>query len=177
MLTAMLAVKNIGGANYNIWDVNSEQEYHEEVKSGDLTEKNTFNALARTQPHVPEIIIIPEAPTPLPALMILKRALARFDKLSMAIAVGTVGGLWIFFLTLRSWQYGMRFPMELLGHYFIGYRVSLAGAFVGLINGFVFGFIWGWFFAYIYNLIIGIFVFVIKKKSEIISYTDILDHI
>ena len=33
MLTAMLAVKNIMGANHDLWEVNTEQEYHEEINS------------------------------------------------------------------------------------------------------------------------------------------------
>jgi UDP-galactopyranose mutase len=32
MLTAMLAVENICGATNNIWDVNVEEDYHEEVR-------------------------------------------------------------------------------------------------------------------------------------------------
>lgn len=32
MLTSMLAVENILGANHNLWEVNEEQEYHEEDK-------------------------------------------------------------------------------------------------------------------------------------------------
>ena len=33
MMTALLAVKNILGENHNIWDVNVEEEYHEEGKN------------------------------------------------------------------------------------------------------------------------------------------------
>lgn len=29
MLTAMLAVRNIDGANFDVWEVNVEDEYHE----------------------------------------------------------------------------------------------------------------------------------------------------
>jgi protoporphyrinogen oxidase len=53
MLTAMLAVKNILGANYDLWQVNAEQEYHEEVTDRDQTEANEFAKLASTQPRVP----------------------------------------------------------------------------------------------------------------------------
>ena len=53
MLTAMLAVKNIMGANYDLWKVNAEQEYHEEVKSHEA-EGDEFALLASTQPRVPE---------------------------------------------------------------------------------------------------------------------------
>lgn len=53
MLTAMLAVKNILGANYDLWQVNAEQEYHEEVTDRDKTEEDEFAMLAATQPRVP----------------------------------------------------------------------------------------------------------------------------
>ena len=35
MLTAMLAVENIYGANHNLWNVNAEQEYHEKKEQRD----------------------------------------------------------------------------------------------------------------------------------------------
>jgi len=50
MLTAMLTVKNILGANYDVWEVNVDQEYHEEIKD---EEKNEIALLASTQPMVP----------------------------------------------------------------------------------------------------------------------------
>lgn len=53
MLTAMLAVKNILGANYDVWQVNVDEEYHEEVKEGD---KSEIALLASTQPMVPKRI-------------------------------------------------------------------------------------------------------------------------
>ena len=54
MLTAMLAVKNILGGEHNLWDVNVEEEYHEEVTSSG--EAAQARALAATQPRVPERI-------------------------------------------------------------------------------------------------------------------------
>jgi protoporphyrinogen oxidase len=51
MLTAMLAVKNIMGANYNLWEVNADQEYHEQL--GDQAEGVDKSALESTQPLVP----------------------------------------------------------------------------------------------------------------------------
>ncbi len=54
MLTAMLAVKNILGANYDLWQVNAEQEYHEEVTDRDKTDADEFAMLASTQPRVPQ---------------------------------------------------------------------------------------------------------------------------
>ena len=37
MMTAMLAVKNIMGGDYDIWSVNEDAEYHEEKKSSTKT--------------------------------------------------------------------------------------------------------------------------------------------
>ncbi|PYS51827.1 MAG: FAD-dependent oxidoreductase [Acidobacteria bacterium] len=54
MLTAMLAVKNIMGANYDLWKVNAEQEYHEEVRGHESDGEDEFALLASTQPRVPE---------------------------------------------------------------------------------------------------------------------------
>jgi protoporphyrinogen oxidase len=37
MMTAMLAVKNLGGGTYNLWNVNGDAEYHEEGQVDDKT--------------------------------------------------------------------------------------------------------------------------------------------
>lgn len=50
MLTAMLSVKNILGANYDVWGVNVDNEYHEEMKQDD----GEMSLLASTQPLVPK---------------------------------------------------------------------------------------------------------------------------
>ena len=54
MLTAMLAVKNILGANYDIWNVNTEDEYHEEETS--TADKEALSKIEETQPQVPTTI-------------------------------------------------------------------------------------------------------------------------
>jgi protoporphyrinogen oxidase len=53
MLTAMLAVENILGAEYDLWQVNAEQEYHEEVRQADSGRETELALLASTQPRVP----------------------------------------------------------------------------------------------------------------------------
>lgn len=52
MLTAMLAVKNLMGATFDIWAVNQEQEYHE-AAWGEDSEAEDIARLASTQPRVP----------------------------------------------------------------------------------------------------------------------------
>jgi protoporphyrinogen oxidase len=53
MLTAMLAVRNIQGANHRLWDVNVEQEYHEEVRRDGSSVEDHLAILESTQPRVP----------------------------------------------------------------------------------------------------------------------------
>ena len=54
MLTAMLAVDNILGANHNLWEVNADPEYHEELTEAGIRDAEEFAHLASTQPGVPE---------------------------------------------------------------------------------------------------------------------------
>ncbi|MDZ4346939.1 MAG: NAD(P)/FAD-dependent oxidoreductase, partial [Candidatus Binatia bacterium] len=54
MLTAMLAVKNIMGASFDLWSVNGDQDYHETVRDHGEREADEFADLASTQPFVPE---------------------------------------------------------------------------------------------------------------------------
>lgn len=51
MLTAMLSVKNILGENHDVWEVNVEQDYHEEINDD---YKQQFTLAASTQPLIPK---------------------------------------------------------------------------------------------------------------------------
>ncbi len=57
MLTAMLVVKNILGAHYDIWSVNADQEYHEEVKEGETDFSHELAVVNSTQPIVPQRVL------------------------------------------------------------------------------------------------------------------------
>ena len=56
MMTAMLAAKNILGANYDLWEVNTESEYQEEIESRDKGAEELVAGLAAGQPPVPRRI-------------------------------------------------------------------------------------------------------------------------
>jgi protoporphyrinogen oxidase len=53
MLTAMLAVRNIQGANHGLWEVNVERDYHEEVRRDGSSKDDSLAILESTQPRVP----------------------------------------------------------------------------------------------------------------------------
>ena len=60
MLTAMLAVKNILGAKHDLWGVNVDQEYHEEI-TGQERGMGDLAQVASTQPQIPRRL---DRPTP-----------------------------------------------------------------------------------------------------------------
>jgi protoporphyrinogen oxidase len=53
MVTAMLAVQNLLGAHHDVWAVNADDEYHEEVDRGAGGVSNELHVLRQTQPIVP----------------------------------------------------------------------------------------------------------------------------
>jgi hypothetical protein len=140
-------------ANHNIWQINEDQEYHEEV----IIEPDQEAVLIKT----------------------LSSSLARIDKLGFATALGSISGLIIFIITLLSVikdDEVTTHGLNLLNQYFYGYTVSVKGAFIGLAYSFFWGFLFGWLFAYIRNLYIAFFIYRAKKKKEMLYFKDFMDH-
>jgi ABC-type dipeptide/oligopeptide/nickel transport system permease subunit len=65
--------------------------------------------------------------------------------------------------------------LSLLGQYFIGYRVSWVGSVVGLLYGFISGFILGWLAAFLRNLVLDIYLRIIKLRTNLSSAQDLFD--
>ena len=179
MLTAMLAAENILGANNNLWSVNVEKEYHEEVSSEEAQRHIEYAAMEATQPRVPSRIEADHDPASdsAPATLYLY---ARIDKLSLAVACGAVASFYIFALTLflllhNAPDAGAK--VQLLGQYFIGYTVSWSGTVVGSIYGFFWGFLLGWMTAYLRNLLFGLYINALLRRSQLDQTHRLLDYI
>jgi hypothetical protein len=152
MLTAIYAKENILGAKHNLWEVNEEQEYCEEK-------------VERRADVVPDEDII--------------FVFSRMDKLGFAIAFGTVSGLLTFIATLFLVIKGgeMVGPnLQLLSAYFTGYNVTFKGAFIGFAYSFVWGFLFGWLFATLRNLTLAFYIYRVKRKIEMLSFRDFMEH-
>ena len=153
MLTAMYAKENVLGAKHNLWEVNEELEYHEEKAE-----------------RLPGDVILNED---------IVHAFSRMDKLGFAIAFGTVSGLLTFMATLILVIKGgdnVGQNLQLLSSYFIGYTVTLKGAFIGFAYTFTWGFLFGWLFANIRNLALAFYIYRVKRKIEMLSFKDFLEH-
>jgi protoporphyrinogen oxidase len=135
MLTGLLSAENILGADHDLWTINTEQEYQEEMAL-EPGEEATSDKL-------------------LPVVF------SKMDKLGLAIAMGSVCGLLIFIATL--WLVIRGSPMapngrhvvgphlKLLSQFLIGYKVSFTGSIIGFFYGFALGALCGLAIGWIYN--------------------------
>ena len=113
----------------------------------------------------------------LPDALVL--AFAPLHKRAFGIAIGTAAAVLVFGLTAVHLiaQPAAALRIELLGHYFYGYRVSWGGALIGAFWAFVAGFVGGWFVAFCRNLVIAISVFLTRTRAELHATRDFLDHV
>jgi protoporphyrinogen oxidase len=151
MVTAFLAVENIQGARHNLWEVNEELEYIEEI-TGAQTEA------------IREL---------------LERSFSRMDELGFATAVGSVFGMFIFlatiFIALRGEGVAASY-LQLLENYYFGYSVTVKGAFIGLAYGFTWAFLFGWLFAYLRNFFFVLYIYRVKRRAELLTAMDFFNH-
>ncbi|HUL32201.1 MAG TPA: NAD(P)/FAD-dependent oxidoreductase [Thermodesulfobacteriota bacterium] len=152
MLTAMLSAENILGANHDLWTINVEQEYHEEK----VLEPGEEAALDKLLPAI----------------------FSRMDQLGLATAIGSVCGLLTFLATIwLVMKGGAASPyLRLLDQYFFGFTVTVKGAFIGMAYSFSWGFLSGWLFAYLRNFSVAYYIYRIKRKAELLTFRDFLDH-
>ena len=79
----------------------------------------------------------------------------KLNPKALALTSGIFWGLAVFIATI--WLIIIGSPgttISLLGKFYIGYCLSIGGAFIGLLWGFVDGLICGYLFALLYNLFI-----------------------
>ena len=75
----------------------------------------------------------------------------QLDKKALGLAMGILWGLAVLVMTVWAMVVGGGEHLILLGKFYMGYGISPAGAFIGLIWGFIDGFIGGWVLAWLYN--------------------------
>jgi protoporphyrinogen oxidase len=153
MLTGILAVKNLMGERHDIWSVNEDEDYLEEDRERSDTVRLSED--------------------------IVQNIFRRMDEFAFSVATGAVSGLAIFIATLwLTIKDGTIVGphLALLSNYFVGYSVTIKGAFLAFCYTFFWGFIFGWLFAYLRNLFIAYYIYHAKRKVEMLSLTDLFDH-
>lgn len=106
-------------------------------------------------------------------------AFASLHKRAFGVAIGTAGALAILAVTLADVAFDAtrRFPLGLLSNYFHGYDVTVPGALIGAAWLFAVGFVGGWFVAFTRNLVLTLWLVVVRAKMHFAQGQNLLDHL
>ncbi len=146
MVTAVYAARNIaaGETEYDVWDVNVEDEYHEEVQ-------DQGRASAGSDPLVPGQV----AERDLTELV--QQAFARYDSIALGASLGLVSFLSLFLATALLLVRGgpnVGANLSLLSQYLPNFEVNWLGAFAGSAELGLAAFAFGWVLAKLINGVI-----------------------
>ncbi len=148
MLTAMLAVRNLlYGEQHDLWSVNTEQDYHEQVDEAVESALQT---------------------------VFLRLDSVAFG-LSLGVVAGLV--LLLMTLALVWQGGAAASALALLGQYLPGYRVSLSGSVLGLLYGFVGGACFGWAFACLRNTLMILSLIGVRRAVQPQALLQLLDYV
>jgi protoporphyrinogen oxidase len=163
MLTGHYAARNVAGASLDVWSVNEEQAFHEEVR--DRERKPASDRLVPTA-----------ARASLEAL--LRDAFATYDEVAMGGAVGITAMIVLAVATgllLLEVADGVVPMLSLLGNYLFGFRVTWSGLAVGLVEAGIIGFGLGWITARLINRLIAAAARDLERRLATLTTLEALD--
>ena len=160
MVAGMLAARNVAGETHDVWAVNVEQQYHEEVADDSRRVEDRLTPERLKRPELEELI---------------GEAFARFDPVALGTALGSIAALLLLAGTAVLLLEGgdpAGPTLSLLGQYLTGYQVSWTGALIGFVEAGVLGFGLGWLMAKLINLLVGATENWIRRRLEIKEVFD-----
>ncbi len=160
MVAGMLAARNVAGETHDVWAVNVEQQYHEEVADDSRRVEDRLTPERLKRPELEELV---------------GQAFARFDPIALGTALGSIAALLLLAGTAVLLLEGgdpVGPTLSLLGQYLTGYRVSWTGALIGFVEAGVLGFGLGWLMAKLINLLVGATENSIRRRLEINEVFD-----
>ena len=159
MLTGMLAVRNLVlGEHNDLWSVNTDQEYHEEIRTEDGI-------------RVPDITEALQGA--------LAQAFPKLDRVALGLSMGTVSGALLFLATQILLMKGgdvVGPNLQLLSQFLPGYSVTVFGSILGLGYGFASGFVGGWGFAFFRNAGVFLYMALTQHRAEREVLRKLLDY-
>ena len=166
MLAGLYAARNVAGAaELDLWSINEELSFHEEVHREDTKGRVTGDRLtpSRVERDSDDL---------------LQAAFARYDEVALGGAVGITASLCLAFATavlLLGSNEGIVPMLSLLGNYLFGYEVSWPGLAVGVIETGLLGFGLGWSAARLSNLLIAIFERDFERRLATWTTLEVID--
>jgi protoporphyrinogen oxidase len=158
MLTGILAVRNLVlGERNDLWSVNTDQEYHEEIQVEEEGTREIVDVVRET----------------------LAGVFPKLDGVALGLSMGILFGLTLFLATLALVFKGgdvVGPRLQLLAQYFPGYSVTPAGSVLGLAYGFITGLIGGWSFAFLRNGFLFLYMAAKYRSAERQILRKLLDY-
>ena len=159
MVTGLLAVRNLVlGEQNDLWSVNTDQEYHEEVRVAEVE--------------------VPAVAEQLRAA--LTQVFGRLDRVAFGLSVGLTSGLLLSLATLWLVIKGgdpVGPNMQLLSNFLPGYRVTAGGGLLALVYGVVGGFAVGWVFALLRNVLLFLSMAVLRRRAQLRLLRRLLEYV
>jgi hypothetical protein len=206
MLTGIYAARNIArvseqaGEQYDVWSVNTEQEYLEEGQQDGRIDGSDVSATGDRA--IPTRVVLTQAdPTPGQSReseqpgesdqtdTLIAHAFAKLDPLALGVALGSVCGLGLFLATaillLKSVVSEMDGgggavvgpSLSLLRHYLPGFSVTWPGAGIGFLEAASGGFFVGASLAWLWNGGMNAYASLIRRWVNAKAQHDILDKV
>lgn len=143
MLAGLYGARNVAGADADLWSINEDPSFHEEVGEERAARAGVQDRLvpARTEARLDDL---------------LRSAFSRYDEVAAGGAVGITSTLILFAATaghLLERSPELVPVLSLLGNYLFGYQVSWPGLALGMVESALFGFALGWSMARLVNLL------------------------
>ncbi len=160
MLTGMYAVRNmLYGEENNLWLINAEEDYLEEVKVDQPVQKDdVVEAVKGSLGHV----------------------FPKLDPFALGIALGAVFAATIGIITLLSVIPNNNMVAEylaLINQFFPGYSVTIQGSLLGAAYGYLVGFVVGWMFAFLRNAATAVYIASTYRSAQSSALKQIFDYI
>lgn len=165
MLAGVYAARNLAGARYDVWSVNTEREYHEEGAEPSALEPGAIV----TDRSVP--IALPElARRRVSAEQNIAAAFSRIDPVALGAAFGVVAALGMALGTavalLRGGSHLRTYLIYLAANYFPGFRVTWARAALGTMEAGAWGFGLGYLGAVLRNQGLAAYAFLLGRGES-----------
>jgi protoporphyrinogen oxidase len=171
MLTGVYAARNLAGANYDVWSVNVEKEYHEEGPArAEVTGDRAVPMPVPTQP----------ATAPLSPDELVEAAFARLDPVALGTSLGLVAGIGLFLATATLLLQGgvmVGKTLSLLSYFFWDYSVTWRGAVQGFLQAGIGGFGLGFTIATLRNWGVNAYASLLRRRAEAEASRDLLDQV
>jgi protoporphyrinogen oxidase len=162
MLTGLFAARNLAGARFDVWGVNEERSFHEEVRDEGVMVRDRLTP----QPVADDIETL------------VRDAFPVYDEVALGGAFGITAMAALGLATmLMLWERSADFvPMlSLLGNFLFGYAVSWPGLAIGMVEVGIGGFVLGWAVARLINLLTTWFVKGLERRLAALTMLEAID--